>query len=173
MIPELHHYHLADEVTAFSTTRHGGYSQGGYGAFNVNLFCGDDVEAIQKNRQLLCQSLAIQPDRLLMPHQVHGVEVRRITQDVLNLSVSERQAVLEGVDALMTDVKEVCIGVSTADCIPLIIYDPEHTAASVIHACARNMNCAGTTIISEQGGTGDSRNMFLSRSLTLCSFRMK
>ena len=134
MIPELHYYHLADEVTAFSSTRHGGYSQGRYGAFNVNLYCGDDVAAIQKNRQLLCQSLAIQPDRLLMPHQVHGVEVRRVTQDILDLSASERQEALEGVDALMTDVKEVCIGVSTADCIPLIIYDPEHAAASVIHA---------------------------------------
>lgn len=134
MIPELHYYHLADEVTAFSSTRHGGYSQGRYGAFNVNLYCGDDVAAIQKNRQLLCQSLAIQPDHLLMPHQVHGVEVRRVTQDILNLSASERQEALEGVDALMTDVKEVCIGVSTADCIPLIIYDPEHAAASVIHA---------------------------------------
>lgn len=134
MIPELHYYHLADEVTAFSSTRHGGYSQGRYGAFNVNLYCGDDVAAIQKNCQLLCQSLAIQPDRLLMPHQVHGVEVRRVTQDILNLSASERQEALEGVDALMTDVKEVCIGVSTADCIPLIIYDSEHAAASVIHA---------------------------------------
>lgn len=134
MIPELHYYHLADEVTAFSSTRHGGYSQGRYGEFNVNLYCGDDIEAVQKNRQLLCQSLAIQPDRLLMPHQVHGVEVRRVTQDILDLSASERQEALEGVDALMTDVKEVCIGVSTADCIPLIIYDPEHAAASVIHA---------------------------------------
>lgn len=134
MIPELHYYHLADEVTAFSSIRHGGYSQGRYGEFNVNLYCGDDIEAVQKNRQLLCQSLAIQPDRLLMPHQVHGVEVRRVTQDILDLSASERQEALEGVDALMTDVKEVCIGVSTADCIPLIIYDPEHAAASVIHA---------------------------------------
>ena len=134
MIPQLHYYHLADEVTAFTTTRHGGYSQGRYGTFNVNLYCGDDAEAIQKNRQLLCQSLAIQPDRLLMPHQVHGVEVRRVTQDFFDLSASEQQEVLEGVDALMTDIKEVCIGVSTADCIPLIIYDPEHSAASVIHA---------------------------------------
>lgn len=134
MTPELHYYHLADKVTAFSTTRHGGYSQGHYGEFNVNLYCGDDIEAIRKNRQLLCKSLAIQPDLLLMPHQVHGVEVRRITHDFLKLSASERQEALEGVDALMTDVKEVCIGVSTADCIPLIIYDPEHTAASVIHA---------------------------------------
>ena len=134
MIPQLHYYHLADEVTAFTTTRHGGYSQGRYGTFNVNLYCGDDAEAIQKNRQLLCQSLAIQPDRLLMPHQVHGVEVRRVTQDFFDLSASEQQEVLEGVDALMTDVKEVCIGVSTADCIPLIIYDPEHSDVSRLKA---------------------------------------
>ena len=55
MTPELHYYHLADKVTAFSTTRHGGYSQGHYGEFNVNLYCGDDIEAIRKNRQLLCK----------------------------------------------------------------------------------------------------------------------
>lgn len=134
MTPELHFYDLSGEVTAFSSTRHGGYSQGRYGAFNVNLYCGDDIDAIQKNRQLLCMELGIQPDRLLMPHQVHGVEVRCITQDFLKLSASERQETLEGVDALMTDVKEVCIGVSTADCIPIIIYDPEHIAASVVHA---------------------------------------
>ena len=134
MTPELHFYNLSDEVTAFSSTRHGGFSQGCYGAFNVNLYCGDDVDTIEKNRQLLCMELGIQPDRLLMPHQVHGVEVRCITQDFLRLSASERQEILEGVDALMTNVKEVCIGVSTADCIPIIIYDPEHTAACVVHA---------------------------------------
>ena len=37
MTPELHYYHIAENVTAFSTTRHGGYSQGNYGELNVNL----------------------------------------------------------------------------------------------------------------------------------------
>ena len=41
---------------------------------------------------------------------------------------------LEGVDAVMTDVKDACIGVSTADCVPIIIYDSEHHAACVVHA---------------------------------------
>lgn len=41
---------------------------------------------------------------------------------------------LEGVDALLTDVKGVCIGVSTADCIPVLLYDEEHHAAAAVHA---------------------------------------
>ena len=42
--------------------------------------------------------------------------------------------VLEGVDALITNVPGVCIGVSTADCIPILLYDAEHRATAAIHA---------------------------------------
>ena len=42
--------------------------------------------------------------------------------------------ILDGVDAVMTDVSGICIGVSTADCIPIIIYDPEHHAVATVHA---------------------------------------
>ena len=45
-----------------------------------------------------------------------------------------RKMVLEGVDAVMTDQKGVCIGVSTADCIPVLLYDEEHHAVAAIHA---------------------------------------
>ena len=41
---------------------------------------------------------------------------------------------LEGVDALLTNVEGVCIGVSTADCIPVLLYDEEHRATAAIHA---------------------------------------
>ena len=53
MSPELHSYHLSERLTAFSTTRHGGYSKDRYGEFNINCYCGDDTEAIRKNRQSL------------------------------------------------------------------------------------------------------------------------
>ena len=42
--------------------------------------------------------------------------------------------VLEGVDAIMTNLKNVCVGVSTADCIPVLLYDEEHHAVAAIHA---------------------------------------
>ena len=35
-------YSLGEGVVAFSTTRHGGYSHGNHGSFNVNEYCGDD-----------------------------------------------------------------------------------------------------------------------------------
>ena len=83
MSPELHSYHLSEKLTAFSTTRHGGYSKDRYGEFNINCYCGDDVEAIRRNRQLLCRMLSVPDDRLLMPHQVHGVGILKITPELM------------------------------------------------------------------------------------------
>ena len=98
--PQLTYYPLGEGVTAFSTTRHGGFSRGNYGEFNVNRYCGDAPEAIRQNRRLLSLKLGVTDDRIVMSHQVHGV----------------------------------CIGVSTADCIPIIIYDPQHEAVCAVHA---------------------------------------
>ena len=131
---ELHYYHLGDGVTAFSTTRQGGYSQGNYGQFNINCYCGDDKEGIQKNREALCQLLAIADDHLLMPHQVHLTKIAQIDDAFFALPADERHQALEGVDALMTNIEGVCIGVSTADCIPVLLYDPVQRAACAIHA---------------------------------------
>ena len=132
--PRLTYYQLGEGVTAFSSTRHGGSSQGNYGEFNVNRYCGDDPEAIARNRKALCKELGIRDSRLVMPHQVHGTGISQIGKTFFLLSEDIRSTALEGVDALITDVKDVCIGVSTADCIPIIIYDPQHQAAGVVHS---------------------------------------
>ena len=124
--PVLHNYHMGEGVTAFSTTRQGGYSEGRYGEFNINRYCGDSEEAIGRNRQALTQLLGIDDAHLLMPHQVHLTEIAVVGND-LNMN-------LEGYDALMTDVAGVCIGVSTADCIPVLLYDPRQRAVCAIHA---------------------------------------
>ncbi len=132
--PQLLYYKIGEGATAFSTTRHGGFSEGNYGEFNVNRYCGDDAVAIARNRSLLCKTLGIGDARLLMPHQVHGTGITQIGRTFFLLSEETRKAALEGVDALMTNLTGVCIGVSTADCIPIIIYDAEHHAASVVHS---------------------------------------
>ena len=69
-----------------------------------------------------------------MPHQVHETKVAKIDEAFLGLNDTERQAALESVDALMTDIRGVCIGVSTADCIPVLLYDRKHQAVCAIHA---------------------------------------
>ena len=132
--PELHFYPLGDGVTAFSTTRKGGVSEGPYGELNVNSFCGDSIEHVLTNRRALCQTLGIGTDRLVLPHQVHGIESRDIAGEFFSLPVAVRDQLLEGVDCVMTDVRNACIGVSTADCIPVLLYDPVHHASAAVHA---------------------------------------
>ena len=127
-------YNIASDVMAFSTTRQGGVSQGNYGEFNINEFCGDNPECVEANRKALAHELGVEENRILIPHQVHGVEVRQIAGEFLSMPENIRKMVLEGVDAIMTNLKNVCIGVSTADCIPVLLYDEEHHAVAAIHA---------------------------------------
>ena len=133
-VPRLHYYNIGEDVTAFSTTRHGGCSTGSYAGFNINRYCGDDEGAIRQNREALCSLLDISDDRLLMPHQMHLTKTARIDEALLSLSEEKRREALEGYDALMTDLHSVCIGVSTADCIPILLYDEVHHAICAIHA---------------------------------------
>lgn len=124
--PQLTYYDLGDHVVAFSTTRHGGCSTGNYSGFNINNYCGDETSHIVENRRSLAAVLGIDDNHIMMPHQVHGTEVRRID--------GPQQEVIEGVDAVMTDVPQLCIGVSTADCIPILLYDETHHAVCAVHA---------------------------------------
>ena len=135
MTPILHWYDIAVGVTAFSTTRKGGVSQGNYGEFNINYYCGDDETHIAANRLALCGLLHITPRQLVYPHQTHDDVVGMIDDQWMeSLSPAEKSGSLEGVDAVMTNLSGVCVGVSTADCIPLLLYDGEHHACCAVHA---------------------------------------
>lgn len=132
--PILDYYDLSPSVTAFNTTRCGGVSRGEYGGFNINRYCGDDEACIKSNLEMLGRELNVKAGNIIMPHQTHDCEVRQIGGEFLTLPDTVKAKMLEGVDALTTNVRDICIGVSTADCIPIIIYDPEHHAAATVHA---------------------------------------
>jgi YfiH family protein len=134
MMPQLLKYDLGTGVMAFSTTRHGGTSIGNYADFNINHYCGDDEEAIARNKRQLCQLLQIDERRLVYPHQTHDTMMVCVDEEFLALNDTERQQKLEGVDAIATNLPGVCIGVSTADCIPVLLYDRKHHVGAAIHA---------------------------------------
>lgn len=132
--PVLSYYNLSDDVKAFSTTRHGGVSEGNYASLNINEYCGDSKANTDANRLLLANELGIDANHIIMPHQTHGVESRIIGEEFATLPDGVKKMLLEGVDAVMTNIPGMCIGVSTADCIPVLLYDEEHHAAAAIHA---------------------------------------
>ncbi len=127
-------YPLAGSVTAFSTTRHGGVGRGSYADFNINPYCGDDPEAVSANRKALAQTLGVDDGNIVFAHQVHGDRCLTVTEDLLTRPEAERKEAVEGYDALVTRLPGVCIGVSTADCIPVLLHDPIHQAVAAVHA---------------------------------------
>ena len=135
-------YSIAPGVRAFSTTRlsplplSGGEAaaMGSYAAFNVTHYCGDDAERVSRSREWLCQELRISQEQLWLPRQTHTANVARVDCRLVAASREEREARLNEVDALITNLPQQCIGVSTADCVPVLIFDPVTAAVAAVHA---------------------------------------
>ena len=68
------------------------------------------------------------PCAVVQPHQTHSTVVAHVNRTGLT------REDLEGVDALVTDLQGVAIGVRTADCIPVLLYDPVHRAIGAAHS---------------------------------------
>ncbi len=122
-------------VTTFVTTRHNPNGTADKrGNFNLGLFCGDDTVRVEANLQQLCDALDITRNKLYYPHQVHGHEVLTIDAQFTTLSAQEQCTALDGVDAIITNLPGIAIAVTTADCVPIILYDPIQRAVAAIHA---------------------------------------
>ncbi|MDL2281552.1 peptidoglycan editing factor PgeF [Parabacteroides sp. OttesenSCG-928-G06] len=121
-------------ISHFVTTRNGGVGKGNYATFNLGAYCGDNPQVVIENRRRLCESLPVSTDALLVPHQIHGIEVAIIGRDFLLLPQEERQMRLKDVDALVTNEPGVCLAVTTADCVPVLLYAPDCKAIGVVHA---------------------------------------
>ncbi len=122
------------DISHFVTTRHGGCGEGSYATFNCTSYTGDNPEHVYRNRELLCKSLPEYPLELIIPYQKHGTEVRRINAGYVRYSEKEKKDLLDGVDALVTDVPGFCICISTADCVPVLLYDACRGVVAVVHA---------------------------------------
>ncbi len=68
------------------------------------------------------------PYYVIQSHQRNGDEVA-----IINDRTTKREQ-LEGIDALITDLIECPIGVHTADCVPLLLYDPDEKVVAAVHS---------------------------------------
>lgn len=127
-------HNLHTQVTAFSTTRNGGVSKGDYASMNCTPYTGDDIEAVQRNQQLLCTALHIEKEQLIIPYQTHSVNALVIDKEFLQQNAEKRNEQLQNIDALITQEKSVCLCVSTADCTPILLYDKKQQVIAAIHA---------------------------------------
>ena len=111
-------------LVAAESTRQGGHSKSVYASRNLGLFTGDKPDIVERNLVDHCTELGIDRNRLVWAKQVHGDRVHQATEPGL----------VEGVDALITDREDLYLAIGTADCCPVLIWDPEHRAVGAVHA---------------------------------------
>src|SRR5262245_46737896 len=97
-------------------TRSGGVSQGVYASLNGGVGSNDAPEKIAENRARMAATLGVRPDRLLTAYQIHSPEVV-VAGEPWTRENRPRA------DAIVTRVPRLAIGVSTADCAPLLFAD--------------------------------------------------
>jgi YfiH family protein len=121
------------------STRQGGISKEPYNSLNLGLSGQDDKQNVIQNRKLFCKATGIEPYQIFCVNQVHGNEVLLVDDPVLEAWRKKREAMppeKESVraDALLTNLPGVALAILTADCLPIIIADPERKAIAIVHA---------------------------------------
>jgi len=164
-------------IFGFTTTRQDGYGVGNYSSFNCSPFCGDNEEYVRQNQGLLCTAFPQAPKQLIIPQQVHDTKVVLIDKDFISLSQNQQQESLNGVDALITAEPGYCVCVSTADCVPILIYDHKNQVVAAVHSGWRGTVDGITTktleMMKEQFGTsGADVSAVIGPSISLESFEV-
>lgn len=118
------------------TTRAGGVSKAPYDSFNLDGGIGDDPAAVAANRRRLASGIGLREDRLVWMCQVHGPNVTVVDEPPSSGSSSAQPRVPD-TDALVTGVPGLALVVLTADCVPVLLADPDAKVVAAVHAGRR------------------------------------
>ncbi|PTL78279.1 peptidoglycan editing factor PgeF [Vitiosangium sp. GDMCC 1.1324] len=112
-------------------TRAGGVSEGAYASLNLGFSVGDLRERVEENHRRLAAAAGAALDALHTVKQVHGDRVVEAGagEGTGALRLPEGEA-----DALWTERPEHWVAVGTADCVPVLLVDPEGRRVAAVHS---------------------------------------
>lgn len=114
------------------TTRLGGVSQGYLSSMNIGTRRGDAPENVLENYALLGRALGFDPHKAVLTKQTHTDIVRQV--DARDWGAGLYAPDLTDCDGLITNCPGTALTIFTADCNPILLYDPETGAVGAIHA---------------------------------------
>ena len=154
------------------TTRPGGVSTGYLSSLNLGIHRGDTPENVRENYRLLGQAMGFAPDRLVLTRQIHSDIVYVATEKDTGIFRED----MPPCDALITCTPGVGLAVFTADCVPVLLWDPETGAVGAAHAGWRGTaaGIAGKTalkMVSEFGCKPENIRSAIGPHIGKCCFQ--
>ena len=114
------------EVKHCFFSRKNGFSKGIYKGLNCGRGSKDSKKNINKNLNFVAKTMNIKRNRLILMHQTHSNKVIEIKKYNYKKKIKA--------DAMITKLRGITIGVVTADCVPILIYDIKNSIIGCIHA---------------------------------------
>ena len=108
-------------------SREGGVSEGIYAGLNGGTGSNDDAARVAENRRRMAEQMGVAPDRLLTLYQVHS-------PDVVVATAPWDGGARPKADAIVTRTEGLAIGVTAADCGPILLVDPSARVIGAAHA---------------------------------------
>jgi len=109
------------------TTRQGGESPPPFATLNLGRGVGDHPDRVAANRRRALEAVGCDPAGHVEAAQVHG-------RTVMVVGRGQRGAKIDGADALLTAEPGVTLAIHTADCVPILLWDPRRGAIGAVHA---------------------------------------
>ena len=107
-------------------SRKNGFSNGKYKSLNCGRGSNDNQQDVSKNLGFVAKKMRVKKSKLILMNQTHGSKVVEIKKN------NYKQKIFA--DAMITRMRGVCLGVVTADCVPIILYDVKNEIIGCIHA---------------------------------------
>ncbi|WP_349629408.1 peptidoglycan editing factor PgeF [Chelatococcus sp. YT9] len=114
-------------ITHAFFTREGGVSEGLYASLNGGVGSSDDVVRVGENRRRMAAYLGVATSHLLGLYQIHS-------PDVITVEAPWPDGQRPRADAMVTATRGIALGVSSADCGPLLFADPEAGVIGAAHS---------------------------------------
>lgn len=124
-----------EDIVHGMNTRLGGVSQGIYSSLNMGWGLGDEQENVRQNYRIFANALGMNEDSYTLSDQVHQTKIVEISSAHRgNGYLFPKMDELKGIDGLITKEKGVALTVFSADCVPLIFYDPIKQVVAAAHS---------------------------------------
>lgn len=148
VIKEALQYLIAENIPVphCFTTRAGGVSEGYLASMNIGTRRGDNAENVLKNYEILGNAIGFDPKKSVHTKQTHTDIVRVADESLWGAGLYKAE--LDPCDALITNTPGTALVVFTADCTPILLYDPVTGAVGAVHAGWRGTaaNIVGKTV---------------------------
>ncbi len=136
------------------TTRCGGVSRGHLQSLNLGFHRGDRAENVVQNYRILGEAIGYAPEKLVATRQTHSDIVLTVGQAQWGNALTAEGSGES--DALITNTPGTALVVHTADCTPILLWDPVTGAVGAAHAGWRGTaaDIAGKTVRAMQAAFG-------------------